>query len=281
MNTRKSSNLVNYTDLSPNGSFPRSGECIRRITPHHMAGNLTVQQCLALPNVSQKNSTSGMSMNYAIDSSGRIGLGLEEINEAWTSSSRVNDGEAITIEIANNGGPPDWSMSNSAIDSFIKLSVDICKFYNYSKVLYEPKSIGKFPVENWIKTWSKISDMIITLHNWFSPTLCPGPYFERELPDIVQSINKKLNSEPEKGDTPKFEPFYSFPYQVKVITTLNCRKKPGVMNDNPPVLTLSKGNTIYTIVGEDVAPGSDGKPTLWGKLKSGAGYICLQYTKRV
>lgn len=38
------SNLVNYTRLSPNCNKPRN-HAIDTITIHHMAGNLSVEQC--------------------------------------------------------------------------------------------------------------------------------------------------------------------------------------------------------------------------------------------
>lgn len=59
-------------------------------------------------------------------------------------------------------------------------------------------------------------------------------------------------------------------YTVKITAdVLNVRTGPGT---NYAVATTVKHNEVYTIVGE-----SNG----WGKLKSGAGYICLDYTKRL
>lgn len=58
-----------------------------------------------------------------------------------------------------------------------------------------------------------------------------------------------------------------FPYLVKVIdkTGLNVRKNAGVTN---AVVTTIKYNEVYTIVDEATVNGS-----IWGKLKSGAGWI--------
>ncbi len=64
------------------------------------------------------------------------------------------------------------------------------------------------------------------------------------------------------------------PYMVKITASvLNVRKGPGT---NYPVAVQVKRNEVYTIVGEEMN-GS----TKWGKLKSGAGYICLAYTSRM
>ena len=60
------------------------------------------------------------------------------------------------------------------------------------------------------------------------------------------------------------------PYVVRIIVdTLNVREGPGT--DYPIVMEVHKGSA-YTIVEEQ-----DG----WGRLKSGVGWICLQYTERV
>lgn len=60
------------------------------------------------------------------------------------------------------------------------------------------------------------------------------------------------------------------PYQVKVdVAALNYRKGPST---NHGVVGIIRDKGIYTIVEE-----KDG----WGKLKSGVGWICLQYTHKV
>ena len=65
--------------------------------------------------------------------------------------------------------------------------------------------------------------------------------------------------------TPKFEP-----YLVRVTTSaLNIRAGAGTTY---PITGCIKDKGIYTIVEE-----KDG----WGKLKSGAGWISLSYTKKV
>ena len=61
-----------------------------------------------------------------------------------------------------------------------------------------------------------------------------------------------------------------FPYLVKINTdVLNVRAGAGT---NYKITTQVKRNQVYTIV--------DQKDN-WGKLKSGAGWICLDYTKKL
>lgn len=77
--------------------------------------------------------------------------------------------------------------------------------------------------------------------------------------------NKYKNRKPAKIETPTFES-----YKVKITAdVLNYRKGPGTSYQ---VNGQIRDKGIYTIVGEVSG---------WGKLKSGAGWICLQYTKRV
>lgn len=64
-------------------------------------------------------------------------------------------------------------------------------------------------------------------------------------------------------------------YKIQIdIANLNIRKGPGTNYDKTGQFT-SKG--IFTIVQESKGEGA----TLWGKLKSGAGWISLDFTKKL
>lgn len=191
--TRKKSPLTNFEKLSPNRNKPRTG-VISRLTPHHVAGNLTAMATLSLPKFQNYDPVNGGSCNYAIGSDGQIGLGVEETNRAWTSSSGTNDHQAITCEIANDGGAPDWHISDAAINAWMDLSVEQCRFYGFKKINYQekPANITIAKAESWIKTWATDDAMTITLHNWFSSTACPGPYFMANLPWMVSEMNRRL-----------------------------------------------------------------------------------------
>ena len=116
------SSLISYTKISPNRTSPRK-KPIRKITIHHMAGNLTVEQCGAVFAPTSRKASS----NYGIGTDGRIGMYVEEKDRAWTSSSPNNDNQAVTIEVANNALGPNWTVSDKAMASLIDLCVDICK----------------------------------------------------------------------------------------------------------------------------------------------------------
>ena len=163
------SSLVNYTKLSPN--YNVRDRKISKITIHHMAGNLTVETC---GNIFASSSREA-SANYGIGSDGRVGLYVEEKNRSWASANRENDMMAVTIEVANDGGAPDWHVSDVAIAKLIDLCVDICKRNGIEKLNYTGDTRGN-----------------VTRHNMFVPTSCPGPYLQSKFPYIVSEVNKRL-----------------------------------------------------------------------------------------
>lgn len=288
--SRKKSSLATYEKISPNKNLRNQN--IRRLTPHCVAGNLTIEAILGL---SSFQNGGNASTNYAIGTDGKIGLGVEEAYRAWTSSSSTNDHQSITAEISNNGPAPDWRMSDVAINSWINLAVDICKFYGYKKIAYHPKpaNITINQVETWIKTWDPGEDtMLITLHQWFAAKACPGPYLIRQLPWITKEINRRLSGQSseafvgEGGSNSSINQVNSsnqvvqssapkpsttmVPYEIKVTAAaLNVRKGPGM--NHQIITTLRNDKNIYTIIEE-----SNG----WGYLKSKIGWISLEFTKR-
>ena len=52
---------------------------------------------------------------------------VEEKHRSWCSSSRSNDSQAITIEVANDSRGPEWHVSDKALAALIDLCTDICK----------------------------------------------------------------------------------------------------------------------------------------------------------
>lgn len=178
--------LVNYTRISPksnprkNATYNPTGK-ITKITPHIIAGNMTVEQAGEW----FVNNDRSASANYSIGTDGRIGLHVEENHRAWTSSSRANDYMAVTIEVANDGGAPNWHISDKALESLIKLCVDICKRNGIEKLNFTGDKNGN-----------------LTMHKYFAATACPGPYLESKFPYIAQEVNRRLGlTEPEPEQT--------------------------------------------------------------------------------
>lgn len=161
-----------YIPASPsNYSKGRSGCKVLKITPHHMAGNCSIETCGKF----WQNPSRRASSNYGIGTDGRIACYVDEENRSWCSSSAANDNQAITIEVANDGGAPDWHVSDKAIESLIKLMVDICKRYGIKSMNYTGNANGN-----------------LTLHKFFTSTACPGPYMTGKMPWIASQVNQRL-----------------------------------------------------------------------------------------
>jgi len=168
--------LVNHTRISPNSTNPRRDK-IKKITIHHVAGNLSVE---AVGNIFAPASRKASS-NYGVDNQGRVGMYVEEKNRAWTSSNAANDDQAVTIEVANIGGAPDWKVSDVALEKTIELCVDICKRNGIEKLIYTGDASGN-----------------LTRHNMFAATTCPGAYLQSKFPYITDEVNKRLNAPKEE-----------------------------------------------------------------------------------
>lgn len=179
--------LVDYTKMSPNYSKGRVHKTynpegvIDIITIHHMAGNCSIE---GLGEDFARDERDGSS-TYGVGTDGRIAMYVEEQNRPWTSSSRANDYRAITIEVANDGGKPDWHVSDAAIASTIRLIVDICERNGKTSIIYD---------ESWRpdKDMPGNNVMMLTRHDWYANTTCPGPYLSDKFEYIVEKVNAEL-----------------------------------------------------------------------------------------
>lgn len=163
--------LVDYVLISPHKNSPRKDK-IRKITIHHMAGNISVEACGRLFQSRQASS------NYGIDNSGRVGMYVEEKDRSWCSASPSNDHQAITIELANDGGSPNWHVSDTVLNKCIDLCVDICQRNGIERLVYTGDTDGN-----------------LTRHNMFCATVCPGPYLQSKFPWIAETVNARLAGE--------------------------------------------------------------------------------------
>lgn len=239
--TYTNSPLVSYVKLSPNHSGLRT-HCIDTITIHCVVGQCSVE---TLGSIFSKASRQA-SCNYGIGADGRIGMYVEEKNRSWCTSSRSNDQRAITIEVASDTKPP-YAVNSKAYAALINLIVDICKRNNIKKLLWKADKslIGQVDKQN------------MTVHRWFANTACPGDYLYNKHSEIAAEVNKRLGG--------VFEP-----YLARVTAdVLNIRKGPGT-NYGIAGTICDKGT--YTIVEEKNG---------FGRLKSNAGWISLDYVKKV
>lgn len=171
------SKLTNVVMYSPNHSGDRTSK-ISKITIHHMAGNLTVEQC---GRIFQGNRQA--SSNYGIGSDGRIACYVPEEYRSWASSSNWNDQQAITIEVANSTLAPYWQISDKAYASLIKLCADICNRYGINP------------------SWTGYTAASLTEHRMYAATLCPGPYIHDRLANHKIEKDIKAQMTPSKDNT--------------------------------------------------------------------------------
>lgn len=329
------STLISYTKLSPNHSGKRTKK-IDTITIHCMAGQLSVESCGALFAKSSRQASS----NYGIGTDGRIALYVDEANRSWCTSSNANDQRAVTIEVANNGGAPDWPVSAKAYAALLDLVTDICKRNGIKRLVWSTRKNDRV---------NHLNGCNMTVHRDYANKSCPGDYLYNRHGEIAAEVNRRLgsgSSTPSTGETTggtadikigdvveftgtkhyvsstaktassckpgkakvtalakgKAHPYHliavsgggstvygwtdaaniktsaaatATSYLVKVTTdVLNIRKGPGT-NYGTNGDIRDKG--VYTIVAESDGPGA----SKWGKLKSGAGWISLDYTKKV
>lgn len=174
--------LVSYTKISPNRNIPRKYQ-ISRITPHHMAGNMSLE---AFGDTVARTSRA-MSANYAIDSKGNIGLFCPEADRSWCSSSPENDHRAITIEVANDGGAnTNWHVSDASMEALVELCVDICR--------RNPGLSGGL-------NYTGDARGNLTKHSYFTATACPGPYLGGKFLWLADEVNRQLQGGQTEGES--------------------------------------------------------------------------------
>lgn len=308
------SSLVKYTGLSPNHSGQRT-HSIDRITPHCVVGQLTAEGiCACFPAGREA------SCNYGIGKDGKIALCVEEKNRSWCSSSSENDQRAITIECASDSTAPyafNTAVYNALIELCVDICKrngkntllwlgDKTKTLNYS-----PKSNEMvLSVHRWFANkscpgdwlYNRMGDLAETVTERLSgvsggsgtstPPTSKTLYRVRKswsdaksqlgafsnLANAKALVDKNPNYKVfdesgnvvyEKGGTST--PFT--PYTVRVtVTDLYIRKGAGTNYGTNGFIKPG----VYTIVAEADGQGA----TKWGKLKSGAGWISLDYAKK-
>ena len=261
--------LVSYTKISPNRT-PNRNHVIDTISIHCVVGQCSVE---TLGNIFASPSKQASS-NYGIGPDGRIGMYVEEKDRSWCTggSMRVNgisgssnDYQAVTIEVASDTTHP-YAITDKAMVAVIDLCADICRRNGIKRLLWQgDKSlVGNVARQN------------MTVHRWFANKACPGDYIYERLGDIAAQVNAKLESigAAAPSTLAPAAPVSGVPYSVRVtVPDLRIRTGPGT-NYNPAG-TIKPG--VYTIASEATGQGA----SKWGKLKSGAGWIALDYAKKV
>lgn len=261
------SSLVTCKVMSPNHSGKRT-HSIDRITPHCVVGQLSASSiggCFVSP-------SRQASCNYGIGTNGDVVLCVDEANRSWCTSSRENDQRAVTIECASDKTQP-YAFNDKVYQKLIDLCVDICKRNGKTKLIWisdKSKALNYTPAKN---------EMLLTVHRWYANKSCPGDWMFERMGDLASKVTSKLGGtvvEVPKNQTTQSTTTKKVNYMVRVeISDLNIRKGPGT---NYPKTGKYTGKGTFTIVEESSGVGSK---TKWGRLKSGAGWISLDYATRI
>ena len=301
--------MVSYTRLSPNHSVQRT-HTIDRITPHCVVGQCSVETLGGIFAPSSRQASS----NYGIGADGRVGMYVEEKNRSWCSSNAANDQRAVTIECASDAAEP-YAFRDVVYQALIKLCVDICRRNCKKKLLWLGDKGKTLSYE------LKPDEMVLTVHRWFDNKSCPGSWMYARMGDLAEKVTAQLggsddskvlitqlyrvrkswkDAKSQKGayknlDNAKkcadanpgysvfdaagksiYTPGAAVPFTVKVsIPDLRIRSGPGTDTTATGKFT---GVGVFTITEVKNGPGSDKG---WGRLKSGAGWIALDYAQRI
>lgn len=167
------SSLVTYKAMTSHygygGIKKRGSYKIDKIFVHHMAGNLTVQQC------GRVFKTREASAHYGINGT-QIGQYVDESEAAWHCGNKAYNLRSIGIECANSGGAAsNWKVSDTTIKTLIKLLVDICRRNGIKKLNFTGNLNGN-----------------LCLHCYTQPTACPGGYLKSKMKWIAAQANAEL-----------------------------------------------------------------------------------------
>ena len=306
------SSMVAYTKLSPNHSGQRT-HSIDRITPHCVVGQCSVE---TLGNIFYPTSRQA-SCNYGIGPDGRVGMYVEERNRSWCSSSNANDQRAVTIECASDTTEP-YAFKDIVYRTLIKLCVDICKRNGKTKLLWlgdKTKTLGYTPkpdemvltVHRWFANkscpgdwlYNRLGDLAAKVTAALggtaqTPTADKTVWYRvrKTWADAKSQIGAYKNLANAKACVDKHPGYSVFdvngvniytskttattvPFKVKVaISDLNIRKGPGTNYARTQYIPVG----VYTIIEVQSGTGSDKG---WGRLKSGAGWISLDFCTKV
>lgn len=261
--------LVTYTRITKNKTSPRN-HAIDTITIHCIVGQWTAKQgCDYFATTDRQ-----CSANYVVGKDGSIGLSVDEKDRSWCSSNGTNDNRAITIEVASDTTHP-YAVTAKAYAALLDLVTDICKRNGIKKLVWSTNKNDRVNHRNGCN---------MTVHRDFANKACPGEYLYSRHGEIAAEVNRRLQGASNGGGVVVTPPAAEkptggttgatvTPYHVRVkITNLNIRKGPGTNYGATGYIHPG----IYTIVAESTGKGA----AKWGKLKSGAGWISLDYATK-
>lgn len=304
------SKLISYTKISPNRNINRNHK-IDTVSIHCVVGQCSVETLGSIFASRDKEASS----NYGIGYDGRIGMYVDEKDRSWCTSSASNDNRAITIEVASDTYHP-YRVNDAAYKSLIKLLVDICKRNGIKRLVWSTNKSERMnhlngcnmTVHRDYANKSCPGDYLYNLHgqiakevnaqlglgsskpvtskktlyrvrkSWKDAKSQKGAFYDLSNAKKCADKNNGYSVFDENGKavyTSKVtNSTSSFKVQIS-ISDLNIRKGPGT---NYATTGKFTGKGVFTIVETKQGTGS---AKGWGKLKSGAGWIALDYATRI
>ena len=242
---------------------------------------------------------------------------VEERNRSWCSSSNANDQRAVTIECASDTTEP-YAFKDIVYRTLIKLCVDICKRNGKTKLLWlgdKTKTLGYTPkpdemvltVHRWFANkscpgdwlYNRLGDLAAKVTAALggtaqTPTADKTVWYRvrktwADAKSQIGAYKELANAKACVDKHPGYSVFdvngvniytskttaTTVPFKVKVaISDLNIRKGPGTNYARTQYIPVG----VYTIIEVQSGTGSDKG---WGRLKSGAGWISLDFCTKV
>ena len=228
---------------------------ISGVTVHHMAGNLTLEQCKAALD------SNGTGAHYGV-AGGRVAQFVDDYNRAWACGDGIGTGggndRTISIEHANDHAAP-WTVSEDTLDTGAHLTAAICVYYKLGR-----------------PEWGKN----VWPHRHWSATACPGELYGSQKDAYIARAQAWYDSmvngaaEPEKashgvsqahaGVSTKTENFGGR-YRCTV-SKLNVRTAPSLSGS--VVASYGLGQTVVL---DDWYKSADGY--IWGRYTGYSGNV--------
>lgn len=204
----------------------------------------------------------GASAHYFVGHDGDIWQSVEEENIAWHCGAKeykhekCRNANSIGVELctkttgSTSNADENWYFEDATVAAAVELTKELMAKYNIpaDRVLRHYDVTGK---------------------------ICPAPYVFNNGKHTWEQFQAAIRGQKIDMPVKQSNPSETASFQIKVETSyLNIRKGPGTNFDKTGKHT---GVGVFTIV--EVKKGA-GSKSGWGRLKSGAGWISLDYAKR-
>jgi hypothetical protein len=160
-------NLAGIKDKGFGGS--RNGDTVNGVVLHHTANGGGTSALEYVANSNSRNSHP----TYLVQNNGAV-WGIVHPNRRPYSTGGRPDSEAVTFEIDNSGGAPNWPVSDAALSTVARV---IAHHYN------ESTRKGKGIARN--KVGVAQQEFFVAWHSQYVATACPGPHVLSRIDAII------------------------------------------------------------------------------------------------